>query len=346
MKINFPLQYKQVDTTEDLLSELATSDILSQSRKILVVTGEFKSFNIAKTILPIKHKHKTDIYSCADFNSDYEQLESLITAGLHDTIVSIGGGMITDLGKRLSLLHELKYISIPTIISNDGLISPIAVLRQSNRNESLPGKMPDVVLLANEIINSAPKKYMRAAALDLMSNISATNDWDIAFTEGSEPINHLAYHLSRTAAFSVIDCRDNYIGSPSLQRSIISGQIYSGIAMGLAGTSRPCSGAEHLLAHAMDYLDINSNMLHGEKVGVTTRFTLFLQKADTRSMDHLWENFGLQKQLCVHNQLDDCQLRELFETAFIVRPGRITVLYEKCASELVEQYHRYIESKV
>jgi len=44
----------------------------------------------------------------------------------------------------------------------------------------------------------------------------------------------------------------------------------SGVAMVLAGNSRPSSGAEHLISHALDRFPIHD--LHGLQVGVAAFF--------------------------------------------------------------------------
>ena len=38
----------------------------------------------------------------------------------------------------------------------------------------------------------------------------------------------------------------------------------------IAGSSRPCSGAEHLFSHALEYVVGHNYGLHGERVGLGT----------------------------------------------------------------------------
>jgi glycerol-1-phosphate dehydrogenase [NAD(P)+] len=61
----------------------------------------------------------------------------------------------------------------------------------------------------------------------------------------------------------------------------------SGIAMGIQGTSRPSSGAEHMISHAMDRL-FKGNSTHGEQAGVATLFTLSLHKTDLAEIKKLY----------------------------------------------------------
>ena len=50
-------------------------------------------------------------------------------------------------------------------------------------------------------------------------------------------------------------------------RVIVEGLISAGVASCIAGSSRPCSGAEHLVSHALDKLAPGIG-LHGEKCGI------------------------------------------------------------------------------
>src|SRR5437879_7166562 len=52
-------------------------------------------------------------------------------------------------------------------------------------------------------------------------------------------------------------------------RDIVEALISAGVAAGIAGSSRPCSGAEHLFSHYLDLLAPGVG-LHGEKCGIGT----------------------------------------------------------------------------
>jgi len=55
--------------------------------------------------------------------------------------------------------------------------------------------------------------------------------------------------------------------------------ISAGVASCIAGSSRPCSGAEHLFSHAVDKLEPGVG-LHGEKCGIGTIMIAKLQGQD------------------------------------------------------------------
>ena len=54
--------------------------------------------------------------------------------------------------------------------------------------------------------------------------------------------------------------------------SLAKGLLLSGLAMAAAGTSRPCSGAEHLISHSLDRLLGERAAMHGEQVALGCLF--------------------------------------------------------------------------
>jgi glycerol-1-phosphate dehydrogenase [NAD(P)+] len=55
--------------------------------------------------------------------------------------------------------------------------------------------------------------------------------------------------------------------------------VSSGVAMSIAGSSRPASGAEHLISHQLDRL-VPDGALHGHQVGVAAIVTEYLHSGE------------------------------------------------------------------
>ena len=66
------------------------------------------------------------------------------------------------------------------------------------------------------------------------------------------------------------------IKAPEFQRSLITSLLMSGISMEVAGTSRPASGSEHLVSHALDEVCARPQM-HGLQVGTAAYLCALLQ---------------------------------------------------------------------
>lgn len=188
-------------------------------------------------------------------------------------VFAVGGGTVIDTGKYVASLEGVNYISIPTAPSNDGIASPVAVIG----GDSLGAKMPSGLIADLEIISEAPLRNIRAGIGDLVANLSAVEDWRLAHREKGETYNHFAALIAEAGALLVLDTRRPDIRSHDFLRRLVYGLVLSGIAMHLAGSSRPCSGGEHEISHAIDAL-YPGRALHGEQVALGTLFTLHLQK--------------------------------------------------------------------
>jgi glycerol-1-phosphate dehydrogenase [NAD(P)+] len=107
---------------------------------------------------------------------------------------------------------------------------------------------------------------------------------------------------------------------------ILEALISCGVAMSIAGSSRPCSGAEHLFSHALDTINPNRAM-HGEQVGVGTILTAYLQEANWEQIRDTLKQIGAPttaKELGVKNE----DIIEALKTAKNMRPERYTILHK------------------
>ncbi|WP_230688576.1 iron-containing alcohol dehydrogenase, partial [Streptococcus pneumoniae] len=72
-----------------------------------------------------------------------------------DCIVGMGGGRVLDVCKYASFISKRPYLSIPTTAANDGIASPVAVLkRQDDRPKSLGAAIPSMTLIDIDVIAS------------------------------------------------------------------------------------------------------------------------------------------------------------------------------------------------
>ena len=309
-------------------------------KNILIVSGASNSRQYAEQALTTMDAR----YYVAEH--DYAELEKLqyycLSANIK-LIIAIGGGYVLDLVKRVSLLIDIENILVPSVISNDGLMSPIAVINDVNgKTHSLPGKMPMGIIVDIDIIQQAPLHFLQAAAGDILSNISATNDWVLANRYANELINDVAYMLSRSAAESLLHHESKNLRNRDFLKQIVYCQINSGLAMSLAGTSRPCSGSEHLISHAIDFKKLSQHTLHGYQVGSISIFCLYLQrKLNIKCLNYARE---LDIPLAFHRLNNNIhgKLAEIYETALTMRPGRVTVLDNIKEMKFEDMYDEFL----
>lgn len=249
----------------DVFSELALG------RNALLVTGGRTSAIAGRRVSKLLEKHSVSVSMELTGSATQANLDALVerARGLSpDAIVGVGGGSKIDLAKMAAKRCNAAFISIPTSASHDGISSPRASIKEDGRNISLDGATPIAIIADTQIISRAPYRMLAAGCADVLSNTCALRDWEIAVRAGRESMSTTAYALSSYASASIMKDasrirRNNETSTWLAVRPIIA----SGLAMGVAGSSRPASGSEHLFSHALDTLG-DWPAMHGEQCGV------------------------------------------------------------------------------
>ena len=190
-------------------------------------------------------------------------------------VVGVGGGRIIDAGKIIAFETKRPFISVPTTASHDGIASPQAVLKR-DKPISLQVHSPLGIIADTEVISKSPKRLLAAGCGDAISNYTAVLDWQLAKKERNEYYGDYASALSMMSAMIVMEYADKIMHNISV---LVEALISSGVAIGIAGSSRPCSGSEHMFSHALDII-CEKPALHGEQCGVGTIMMAYLHDAD------------------------------------------------------------------
>jgi glycerol-1-phosphate dehydrogenase [NAD(P)+] len=134
----------------------------------------------------------------------------------------------------------------------------------------------------------------------------------------------LALMSAKLVMKSHIDIKNMKVGAI---RTVVEALISCGVAMSIAGSSRPCSGSEHMFAHALDLVTSN-NALHGEKCGVGTIISVYLQDGNWKKIKKILGKIGAPtnaKDLGV----DPKDFIRALIKARKIRPERYTILNQK-----------------
>lgn len=335
---SLPIIFQVEEGASSRILQHITRNKLSFDRIVIFCGGNF-SLGVAKRIAADIH---SDILLVNNNTlAEAEKLVDQVRLNRFDCIIAVGGGRVLDIAKLVSLRSRVNHISVPTIISNDGLISPITVVKDDHgRTHSLAGQAPLGVIVDINIILASPRKYLQAAAGDVLSNLSATNDWSLSCSDTGEAIYDIAFQMSRSAANSLIySSRLEFDFIPFI-RQLVQAQVNSGIAMSIAGTSRPCSGSEHLLSHAIDFDNLGSE-LHGVQVGSLSLFTLHLQSALKREHIRYAQTLNIPLILPVLQRMSAIELRRLLARAKEMRTSRYTILNRLCESSFVDAVEKF-----
>lgn len=201
-----------------------------------------------------------------------------------NAIVGIGGGKALDFAKYTAYLLKIPFISVPTSVSNDGFCSPTSSLTVQGKKKSVKSGIPFGVVIDLDIIKNSPEIFLYSGIGDMVSKITALWDWKEAFNKGKERFNDFSSLMAYNSLDLLFLKHTSDIHRPEFQRSLANSLLTSGIAMEIAGTSRPASGSEHLISHALDAISKNPKM-HGVQVGVATYLCALLQ--ENENTDHV-----------------------------------------------------------
>ncbi|MGA2676591.1 MAG: NAD(P)-dependent glycerol-1-phosphate dehydrogenase [Methanobacterium sp.] len=250
--------------------------------KVLVVTGSntLKIGGEAAVDSLQNHGFEVEciIINNASTNSVSEVQDAIKNSSL---VLGVGGGKVIDVAKLASTQSGVNFISVPTAASHDGIASPRVSIKDGDGGSvSLPAESPIGVIADTKIISKAPFRLLAAGFGDVVSNHTAILDWKLAYRLLNEDFSDSAAALSLMTAKMTMKSADaikeGLIESSEL---VVKALISSGMAISIAGTSRPASGSEHKFSHALDKV-APKPALHGEQCGLGTIMMMYLHGGD------------------------------------------------------------------
>jgi len=242
-----------------------------------------------------------------------------------DWVLGVGGGSIIDVAKLASFKADVPFISFPTTASHDGIASANASIRDLEAKTSIKARPPVAVIADVNIIKTAPYRYLAAGVGDMISNLTAVKDWELAHRIRGEYFSEYAASLSLMSAKMVIKNADIIrLSNEESVRKVIKALISSGVAMSIAGSSRPASGAEHLFSHALDAI-APKPALHGEQCGVGTIIMAYLHGLNWKKIRETLKRVGAPIN-AYELEIDPEFIIEALTIAHTIRPERYTIL--------------------
>ena len=266
MYYNFVKTPMLVKTSSGILSQI--DEILHQAHlhfpKKILVTQEFL-YKIYRTELESNQFEKV-VYvkgGCVDEATlVIEQCKNI-----DGILVAFGGGSVLDIVKYCADKMDKPYINIPSALSNDAVYSCVSRLTKNGKKCSFGVQPPIGLIVDFDVIRKSPKILLYAGIADLVSNLSALEDWKLANKKIGEPINEIAYMLSKQSVIPLLSYEEMDLMSDDFLFDLSNGLITSGLSMIICGTTRVTSGAEHLISHAIDEYFPERSSIHGLQVG-------------------------------------------------------------------------------
>ena len=252
-----------------------------------------------------------------------QDLQARLRTDWFDAVVGIGGGRTLDAAKYAASMVGLPFVSVATTLTHDGLASPVASLEDRGRKASYGVHVPIGVVVDIDHVRDAPLDHVQSGVGEVCSNLSALADWELARQVRGEAVDGLAATMARSAASAILQAdphSDGFLGA--LAESL----ILSGLAMAVAGSSRPCSGACPEISHALDAF-LDAPALHGLQVALGARFATWLRRDHDllARLDAVMTRHDLPrtpKELGI----DDATLARAVVEAPRTRPDRFTIL--------------------
>ena len=301
---------------------------LGFSESALIIAGS-KTYSIAgKTVKELLEEEGMEVNTFlveAATVKDVEAVEERIEALKPQIVFGVGGGTKIDVAKCGSARQEVPFVSVPTTASHDGIASPLSSVKGFEKPYSVMAQAPLAIIADTNIIMQAPWDFAISGCGDVIAKLTAVKDWKLAHEEKNEYYGGYAASLALMSAKLVtqnaeIMKPDNEEGLRVLLEALIS----CGVSMSIAGSSRPCSGSEHMFSHALDIVRPNHTM-HGHQCGVGAILMACLQRANWRGIRDTLRKLGAPTNAHELGVEKDEIVKALMMAATI-RPDRYTIL--------------------
>jgi glycerol-1-phosphate dehydrogenase [NAD(P)+] len=317
---------------ERVISEVGplVSSLDMSARSVAVITGKVvkeRAGALCNSSLE-KAMLKTTWHVVTDASMDtVNKLHDNIMNRQPDFVLGFGGGRSVDVAKMTAYRLSKPFLSIPTSASHDGISSPFVSVRGSDKPHSIKANTPLGVLADTHLLMQAPPRLLASGCGDLVAKITAVKDWELARDENGEYFGSYAANLAYMSAKIILEESEKLKENETLGiRTVVEALISAGVAACIAGSSRPCSGAEHLFSHALEYVTDNADCgLHGERVGIGTIMMAKLHGLDWENVRDALENMGAPTKAKQIGLSEENVVQALVK-AQSLRPDRYTIL--------------------
>ena len=307
----------------DVIGKLGSFIEMPRSARITIASGT----NVQEKVREMVASSLTGRVGWVDVvSSDMKNVRNVMKASRDARcIIGVGGGKSVDVGKLAASKLNIPFFSVPTSASHDGIASPFASIKGTRKHHSIKAKPPVGILADVDLIAAAPPKLFAAGCGDLVAKLTAVRDWQLGHDATGEYYGEYAASLALMSAHMVLD-NSKRMGRTdrSAVRDLVEALISTGVAAGIAGTSRPCSGSEHLFSHALDVIAPGKG-LHGEKCGIGTILSAKMQELDWQNVRRALEDVGAPTTAEQIGVTED-QVVEALVGAEALRPDRYTIL--------------------
>jgi len=189
-------------------------------------------------------------------------------------IISIGTGSLNDICRVVAFGQKKDFCIFATAPSMDGFASDTAPIVENNFKESWKAEQPRIIIADTKILANAPVELKAAGFGDMVAKYIGILEWRIANLIIDEYYCDAIANITLDAVAKMVALADKVtVDDEAAAGAIMEALVLSGLAMKLAGSSRPASGAEHVVSHYLECYKLARGIwpeFHGKKVGVAT----------------------------------------------------------------------------
>ncbi|MER5867233.1 iron-containing alcohol dehydrogenase family protein [Kitasatospora sp. NPDC002040] len=329
----------------DSLAGILADQRLSAAGRIAVAISTGSGARLRARLEPALPS--ADWYEVGDGTLDSAVLlAEQMRAGHYDAMVALGGGKIIDVGKYAAARVGLPLVAVATNLAHDGICSPVSILDNDAGRGSYGVPSPIGIVVDLDVIRQAPPRFVAAGIGDVVSNLSACADWELSHAVTGEPVDGLAVAMARSAGENLLR-HPGSLQDRDLLTTLAEALVLSGIAMNIAGSTRPSSGACHEISHALDVLFPKRSAQHGEQVGLGAAYASFLRGERVLSgqiVDRL--RFHGLPVTAAQIGFTEAEFTEAVHYAPNTRPGRFTILehLDLSPSDIRDSYADYVQA--
>jgi len=304
---------------------------LGFSESVLIVMGPKTREIAGQRVTDLLQDDGVDV-SCYVASSssldDIKRVEENIGEVKPEVVLGIGGGTKIDVAKLSSANKGVPFMSVPTVASHDGIASPLVSLKGLDKPYSVMAQSPMAIVADTEVIIRSSHCFTASGCGDVVAKLTAVRDWKLAHEVKNEYYGEYAASLALMSA-RLVQKNAGLIkpGGEEGLRVLLEALVSCGVAMSIAGSSRPCSGSEHLFSHALDLVAPKPAM-HGEQCGVGTVMMARLHNINWRRIRETLRAVGAPT-TAAELGVEPAHVVEALEKACVIRPDRYTILDER-----------------
>jgi len=320
-----------------------------KNKKVIIVTEENLKNLFESTINELQNDFlNSEVYLVKNgYFDDAVALAKYICMKDINVVIGFGGGKVLDMAKYASFVSKAMFLCLPTTLSNDSLASPVAVLgTEGKARKTFKCTIPDSIIVDVNIIMSAPKTQTLSGIGDTISKYTALIDWRLSHDKTGSNVDDFAYMISKMAFNTICFTEDKDVQSKSFIKVLTQSLVMGGLAMEIAGNSRPSSGSEHLFCHALEENYSEQVALpHGIAVAMGSYCACIFQGRNIQKITKLLKEYAIPVKPSSWNITEEIFIGA-WQSASATRADRYTILNETDLScERLSALYRQMEEE-